>query len=253
MASEPSPSTTTTTTTTPSSSATATDASPSKLREIEPAIRVAGEVRRSGKQRKRASFKRSESFQLRSSLHELKNNANASDPVQKVAEAMAPRKQEAKGTTGSTARGRGAKTNQGPTGRTAVGPLPAFNLEKLKAKLLPKRAGRAQGSSLATINETDRRNLELEKIQNHEQKMQQLRNTYIKDRERELDSKHNKNKGKRFTPEPPQHVKFLHSKFRQVFQPFQKNSDTYETKHQLKTHKVHKSNTKDVGSATNLK
>merc|ERR1711959_447428 len=226
MSSEPEPSTTTTTTTTPSSSATATatvtDASPSKLREIEPAIRVAGEVRRSGKQRKRASFKRSESFQLRSSLHELKNNANASDPVQKVSEAMAPRKQEAKGTTGSTARGRGAKTNQGPTGRTAVGPLPAFNLEKLKAKLLPKRAGRAQGSSLSTINETDRRNLELEKIQNHEQKMKQLRNTYIKDRERELDSKH--------------------TKFRQVFQPFQKNSDTYETKHQLKTHKVHKSN-----------
>merc|ERR1712048_646304 len=52
--------------------------------------------------------------------------------------------------------------------------------------------------------------------------------------ESEIEHKHRTNKNK-FSPDTPPQVKYLHSKFRQVFQPFQKNSDKYSETHQLKT------------------
>merc|ERR1711977_552879 len=56
----------------------------------------------------------------------------------------------------------------------------------------------------------------------------------LKDRKQEIKQKHSTSK-KRFTPDTPGHVKFLHTKFRQVFQPFQSNPDKYADRNQTKT------------------
>jgi len=130
----------------------------------------------------------------------------------------------------------GAKTNESPTGRTAVGPQ-AFNLGKLRAKLLPK-VGRAHNSSLNTISEAGRSVNALDRLQVHTQRMNQLQSSYVKGRERELNQKHNAGK-KRFTPDTPDKVRYLHSKFRQVFQPFGKNREKYADRNQTKTQSVH--------------
>jgi len=175
--------------------------------------------------RSRASKKRKETYVGRFSsqrIHKVR------DPVSIVDEAMAPRKQE-----NSTKQASKAKTIDGPTGRTAVGPS-AFNLQKLREKLMPKRHTHHQQSSLNTITEGKHKNNDLEALQVHNQKMMKLKARYIKERKNEIEHKHRTNKNK-FQPDTPPQVKFLHSKFRQVFQPFQKNSDKYSETHQLKT------------------
>merc|ERR1711937_1084992 len=176
--------------------------------------------------RSRASKKRKETYAGRLSQRIQK----ARDPVSIVAENMAPRKQEQKNTKQASK----AKTIDGPTGRTAVGPS-AFNLQKLREKLVPKRHTHAtKQSSLNTITETNKKNNDLEALQVHAQKMKQLKARYVKERKNEIGHKHRTNKNK-FSPDTPPQVKYLHSKFRQVFQPFQKNSDKYSETHQLKT------------------
>jgi len=70
------------------------------------------------------------------------------------------------------------------------------------------------------------------------QRMNQLQSSYVKGRERELNQKHNAGK-KRFTPDTPDKVRYLHSKFRQVFQPFGKNREKYADRNQTKTQSVH--------------
>merc|ERR1712176_1287378 len=107
--------------------------------------------------RSRASKKRKETYAGRLSQRIQK----ARDPVSIVAENMAPRKQEQKNTKQASK----AKTIDGPTGRTAVGPS-AFNLQKLREKLVPKRHTHAtKQSSLNTITETNKKNNDLEALQ----------------------------------------------------------------------------------------
>merc|ERR1711977_257721 len=158
--------------------------------------------------RTRASKKRRETYSLRLS----KTYHKPRDPVSILEEAMAPKKKEGRGGKAPA----GTETNSGPTGRIAVGP---FNIEKLKAKLL-RKGPRTQHSKMVTINEGEKNvNNDLERLQVHQQKMKQ---------------KHSTSK-KRFTPDTPGHVKFLHTKFRQVFQPFQSNPDKYADRNQTKT------------------
>jgi len=184
--------------------------------------------------RARASRKRADSFPLRYSLSGAGDQPL--DPVSKLDQSMAPRKKQDK----KAAAPSGAVTNQGPTGRTATGPA-AFNLSKLKAKFLPK----GRGVGLGTISEIDRRNDDLERLQGHTQRMALLQAGYKKEREKEIAKKHNRGK-KKAAPGPPDHVKFLHTKFRQVFQPFGKNKEKYGERNQTKT-VSNRSNHKDVG------
>merc|ERR1712193_186782 len=149
------------------------------------------------------------------------------DPVSILEEAMAPKKKEGRGGKAPA----GTETNSGPTGRIAVGP---FNIEKLKAKLL-RKGPRTQHSKMVTINEGEKNvNNDLERLQVHQQKMAEVKRSYLKDRKQEIKQKHSTSK-KRFTPDTPGHVKFLHTKFRQVFQPFQSNPDKYADRNQTKT------------------
>mmetsp|Transcript_881 Transcript_881/g.1952 ORF Transcript_881/g.1952 Transcript_881/m.1952 type:complete len:300 (-) Transcript_881:122-1021(-) len=198
--------------------------------------------------RTRASHKRAQTVQLRQSLKLVKKPR---DPVSVLEERMAPQKKDNNkapaSSKGKGGRGRPA-VNESPAGRQAVGP---FNLEKLKARFLPNSGGRA----LRTIPESEGRAVpprgpfntsnELVAINNHQQKMKQLKKSYIAQRSQELNQKHNARK-KRFTPDTPQHVKFLHSKFRQVFQPFQKNTDKYAERNQTKTSRQSKHINKNV-------
>merc|ERR1712003_419300 len=158
--------------------------------------------------RTRASKKRRETYSLRLS----KTYHKPRDPLSILEEAMAPKKKEGRGGKAPA----GTETNSGPTGRIAVGP---FNIERLKAKLL-RKGPRTQHSKMVTINEGEKNvNNNLERLQVHQQKIKQ---------------KHSTSK-KRFTPDTPGHVKFLHTKFRQVFQPFQSNPDKYADRNQTKT------------------
>merc|ERR1712118_183936 len=155
-----------------------------------------------------------------------KTSHNPRDPVSILEEAMAPKKKEGRGKAPA-----GTETNSGPTGRIAVGP---FNIEKLKAKLL-RKGPRTQHSKMVTINEGEKNvNNDLERLQVHQQKMAEVKRSYLKDRKQEIKQKHSTSK-KRFTPDTPGHVKFLHTKFRQVFQPFQSNPDKYADRNQTKT------------------
>jgi len=173
--------------------------------------------------RTRASKKRRETYSLRLS----KTYHKPRDPVSILEEAMAPKKKEGRGGKAPA----GTETNSGPTGRIAVGP---FNIEKLKAKLL-RKGPRTQHSKMVTINEGEKNvNNDLERLQVHQQKMAEVKRSYLKDRKQEIKQKHSTSK-KRFTPDTPGHVKFLHTKFRQVFQPFQSNPDKYADRNQTKT------------------
>jgi len=104
---------------------------------------------------------------------------------------------------------------------------PAFNLSKLKAKLVGLRAARQQHASVATTVTDDLGGLG---AQAQAQKMQ-LKSS---DHKREVDQKHAANR-KRTKPDTPPQVKFLHSKFRQVFQPFSKNKEKYSHRNATKT------------------
>ena len=99
---------------------------------------------------------------------------------------------------------------------------PAFNLSKLKAKLVGLRAARQQHASVATTTVTD--DLGGLGAQAQAQKMQ----IKSSDHKKEVDQKHAANR-KRTKPDTPPQVKFLHSKFRQVFQPFSKNKESTPT------------------------
>merc|ERR1712057_48227 len=173
--------------------------------------------------RTRASKKRRETYSLRLS----KTYHKPRDPVSILEEAMAPKKKEGRGGKAPA----GTETNSGPTGRIAVGP---FNIERLKAKLL-RKGPRTQHSKMVTINEGEKNvNNDLERLQVHQQKMAEVKRSYLKDRKQEIKQKHSTSK-KRFTPDTPGHVKFLHTKFRQVFQPFQSNPDKYADRNQTQT------------------
>merc|ERR1711959_375110 len=165
--------------------------------------------------RTRASKKRRETYSLRLS----KTYHKPRDPVSILKEGRGGKAPA------------GTETNSGPTGRIAVGP---FNIEKLKAKLL-RKGPRTQHSKMVTINEGEKNvNNDLERLQVHQQKMAEVKRSYLKDRKQEIKQKHSTSK-KRFTPDTPGHVKFLHTKFRQVFQPFQSNPDKYADRNQTKT------------------
>ena len=107
---------------------------------------------------------------------------------------------------------------------------PAFNLSKLKAKLVGLRAARQQHASVATTTVTDDLGGLGAQAQAQAQKMQ----IKSSDHKREVDQKHSANR-KRTKPDTPPQVKFLHSKFRQVFQPFSKNKEKYSHRNATKT------------------
>merc|ERR1712057_63940 len=105
---------------------------------------------------------------------------------------------------------------------------PAFNLSKLKAKLVGLRAARQQHASVATTTVTD--DLGGLGAQAQAQKMQ----IKSSDHKREVDQKHSANRKRTKQDTPPQ-VKFLLSKFKQVFQPFSKNKEKYSHRNGTKT------------------
>merc|ERR1712078_853257 len=128
--------------------------------------------------RTRASKKRRETYSLRLT----KTYPKPRDPVSILEEAMAPKKKEGRGGKVPA----GTETNSGPTGRIAVGP---FNIEKLKAKLL-RKGPRTQHSKMVTINEGEKNvNNDLERLQVHQQKMAEVKRSYLKDRKQEIKQK----------------------------------------------------------------
>ena len=164
-------------------------------------------------QRKRAAGERKKSFGYRQSLRDVAKGI-PQDPVSKVDTAMAPEppRKESLSPSDSGPGTRGTATNQGPTGRTAVGPSP-FNLSKLKSKL-------------NTIDEVERKNKHLEAMQNHRLTMDRIREGYLKDHKREVNQKHNANR--KTKPDTPTKVKVL-------CQPFSKNREKYSQRNGTKT------------------